>query len=1768
MIFELSLPTAMIGIALGDIAIALAMVCLFSARRTTFGLRWWAGAFMADAARQVVFLLTPAIGAAATAIAAESLQTITAALILGGIFVHLGRPVPRIILAACVAGAAAWTAAGGSPHHGGIIGHLPASILIFFAAGVCLHRLTRARHPVLPAVTVALVLFGVQRLAHPHDVTAGAYVVWHFFIVLGLNLLTSFTFIMLVQHRERQTLREARDGLALSQKQLRASEERFRDVAESSSDWMWEMDADLRFTYFSDRLTEVTGLDPAKLIGRTRSIVADMDDKAWRDHLRTLKAREPYRDFQYKTVAINGAARYFRVSGKPIFDKNGQFTGYRGMGCEVTAEVEAEQKLDQAREIINTALGALGEGFALFDQGDRLVTCNKTFRQGYPLLGRVIRRGVSFEKLAEAMAERGQVCGARRRKKAWLKERLAAHGEPGDAFEEQLADGRWLRVDETKIADGSTTITLVDVTSLKRRQEASALLAGADSDDEHVFGIAAQALAVGLGYRWAGVCSHLADGKRAKVEALWDDGTVIEGPEYDLADTPCQVVVDGGYLFVPKDITGAYPEDAILIEWGAQSYQGQLILDRSGARIGHLFACHDKPDPSAAGDPELMSLIAQWIGVELERRAAEAALKESEERLRDFAEASSDWFWEMDADLRISRITRNRTDRSSRYENSVLGKTAESLRPEGREDDPAWRKHLQIFEAHKPFRKFVFESTDAKGKTRYAEIDGRPIFDADKHFVGYRGTGTDITAQVEAEQQAKQARGQLFDAIESLQEGFALFDEDNRLVVCNSKYREFFFADDIDFVKPGMPFEKIVRAWSRANVKKSGKGGSNAWVRERLARHDNPGEPYEQRMSDGRIVLTREYKTRDGGTVGVHTDITEQRRAQEQLADAIESVPAGFLLCDADDNIVTWNATFAASLPDGLDSALEVGMSFEDYLSEVVKRGLNTDAAKDGEGWLKKRLAAHRKPGRPFESKFGSGRIHQIIERKTSDGGTVGVYVDITEHKNREDELEQAQVALQTVLDTVDQGITMFDADLNLVVFNDTVRELQGLPKDLFKVGDSFESFVRHFAEQGEYGEVDIEQTVSDRVELAKKFAPHQFERVRPDGLVMEIRGKPVPGGGGFVTTYTDVTERKKAEQELRQSEERVRGVLENVADGVITIDEEGKIESFNPEAESMFGYSAKAAIGRPVSILMTGIDRKTHQKHVAEYGRTGKAKILGVGPREVTGRRKDGSTFPISIAVSEVKIGERRLFIGSLRDVTDRKNHEAELEKARANLQMVLDNVDQGISMTDADMVNPLFNDRFLELLDFPKDKFKPGDTFEKFIRFNAERGEYGEGDVDEQVRERVELAKKFEAHNFERQRPDGRYLEIRGNPLPDGRGFVTTYTDVTDRNKADEALRTSEERYALAMEGAGEGLWDWDISKDTVYLSRRLREFFGREETSQEVSSSFWIERIHVEDRDRYRAGLISHIKGEIDHFECEFRMRNAAGEYRWVLDRGIALHDDSGQAHRMAGSVHDITERKRAEQEVREAKDLAEAANITKGRFLATMSHELRTPLNAIIGFSEMMKSEMFGALGNPHYTEYVRDIHESGNHLLNLINDILDVSKLEAGKIEIFDSDCDVGEVIDVARLFVRERALEGDIEVAVTSLSGLPALRADERRLKQVLINLLSNAVKFTPPGGKITVSAQADRAIGFTILVRDTGIGIASEDIPKALEPFAQIDSTLSRRYEGTGLGLPLTRSLIELHGGTIAIESELGHGTLVTVTFPPERIVRRRAAG
>ncbi len=275
-----------------------------------------------------------------------------------------------------------------------------------------------------------------------------------------------------------------------------------------------------------------------------------------------------------------------------------------------------------------------------------------------------------------------------------------------------------------------------------------------------------------------------------------------------------------------------------------------------------------------------------------------------------------------------------------------------------------------------------------------------------------------------------------------------------------------------------------------------------------------------------------------------------------------------------------------------------------------------------------------------------------------------------------------------------------------------------------------------------------------------------------------------------------------------------------------------------------------------------------------------------------------------------------------------------------------------------------------------------------------------------------------------------------------------------------------------------------------------------------------------------------------------------RLLASRVRELEEMQARLEAQSAQLSELAGGLSTL-------------RDEAERANRTKSEFLANMSHELRSPLNAVIGFAEIMKDELFGAVGSVQYREYAYDIWTSGRHLLDLINDILDLSKIEAGKLDLLETRFALGATIGACIRLVSGRAQQADIAVHSTVAAEGLVLWADERKLKQVLINLLTNAIKFTKPGGRVKV-AVVDADATLDIRISDTGIGMTPEEIPIALAAFGQVDSSLARKHEGTGLGLPLSKALVELHDGTLEIESEAGVGTTVTVKLPAERILAR----
>ncbi|KAF0116486.1 MAG: PAS/PAC sensor Signal transduction histidine kinase [Rhodospirillaceae bacterium] len=267
--------------------------------------------------------------------------------------------------------------------------------------------------------------------------------------------------------------------------------------------------------------------------------------------------------------------------------------------------------------------------------------------------------------------------------------------------------------------------------------------------------------------------------------------------------------------------------------------------------------------------------------------------------------------------------------------------------------------------------------------------------------------------------------------------------------------------------------------------------------------------------------------------------------------------------------------------------------------------------------------------------------------------------------------------------------------------------------------------------------------------------------------------------------------------------------------------------------------------------------------------------------------------------------------------------------------------------------------------------------------------------------------------------------------------------------------------------------------------------------------------------------------------------------------LMAYGLAFRDQMEQRHAI-------------EAQLLQARDAAEAASRAKSDFLASMSHELRTPLNAVIGFADIISSELFGPVGTERYREDARNIAEAGRHLLELISDILDVTKVGSGHMALDADEIDLVEIIETCVRMIHIRAEHAGLSLMTNVDAGVPRLLADRMRVKQMLLNLLSNAMKFTPPGGRISISAYEDETNeGIVIRITDTGIGMKAEDIPRALAPFVQLETGIARRYEGPGLGLALVKSLVELHEGTFTLTSTPGKGTQAEIRFPSSRAVR-----
>ena len=627
-----------------------------------------------------------------------------------------------------------------------------------------------------------------------------------------------------------------------------------------------------------------------------------------------------------------------------------------------------------------------------------------------------------------------------------------------------------------------------------------------------------------------------------------------------------------------------------------------------------------------------------------------------------------------------------------------------------------------------------------------------------------------------------------------------------------------------------------------------------------------------------------------------------------------------------------------------------------------------------------------------------------------------------------------------------------------------------------------------------------------------------------------------------------------KRTQDLQDSEKRTRAIIDNAVDGIIVINDKGIVQSFSPAAERIFGYSSDEIIGNNINILTPESTASEHDGYIKHFFVAPKAsKIVGRN-REVVGLRKDGSRFPMDLAVGEAVLGNEHIFTGTIRDITERKKADQRLADKEKQLRVALDNMSSGILMFDKDGKVILLNDNYINLFDFPKDLMVVGGDAEASIRYQATRGDFGKGDVDTLVDQVMGALTSGEELTYERKLFTGNIVEINLSPTPDG-GTVAIYTEITERKLAELELKRSEELLSAIIENVPGGVFVLDKDLNFILTNSHYNAMFKIPDNLTEDGNP-------LEGVIRYLAPTDAYGTGEVDKL-----VEQRLAQIREKIPSPIEVTVDS-QIYIMTygrmpdgkriGIVTEITERKQAEDELRKARDVAEEATNAKSEFLANMSHELRTPMNAILGYSEMLIEEAED-VEQEDFIPDLKKINQAGTHLLSLINDVLDLSKIETGKMEAFAENIDVNNLIDEVSGTVRPLIEKNSNKLVIERGEQLGDAYQDLTKLRQAFYNLFSNAAKFTHEG-TITLRVERTDQSGVDFLnlaVSDTGIGIADDKIDKVFEAFAQADGSTTRNYGGTGLGLAISRRFCQLLGGDLTLHSKLGQGSTFTISIP-----------
>ncbi|MBT5779165.1 MAG: PAS domain S-box protein [Rhodospirillaceae bacterium] len=614
------------------------------------------------------------------------------------------------------------------------------------------------------------------------------------------------------------------------------------------------------------------------------------------------------------------------------------------------------------------------------------------------------------------------------------------------------------------------------------------------------------------------------------------------------------------------------------------------------------------------------------------------------------------------------------------------------------------------------------------------------------------------------------------------------------------------------------------------------------------------------------------------------------------------------------------------------------------------------------------------------------------------------------------------------------------------------------------------------------------------------------------------------------------------------------QAIFQHAAFGISLISPDNLYLGVNPAYERMMGYGAAELVGRP-KLAITHPDDAEASNDLNRRMDSGEINEFTLDKRYL---RPDGSEFFGRLKVSRVNDENGRILfkLAMVENISELKQREQALHDSEARLAEAQRIANMGNWEFVAERGTVHWSDECYRIFGQDKDSFSP--SHETFLAC-----------VHPDDRERVKRVlipgwrpKGRYSHEHRIVRPDGevRHLQEWVVPYYDETGAVIrrvgAVQDITERKQADQALRKSERQLQQSTDNVPALIAFIGNDRRYQFANLAYEKWYGL--SPENIIGRTVTEVLGAANAQQIESYIAGALAGERQDYLVSFD--TAGSVRREVKGTFMSSKADDGTVLGFHVLAQDVTKEKMAEEALLHAKDMAEDASRAKSNFLASMSHELRTPLNAIIGFSEIIAKEILGPVGKPEYLEYAQDIHNSGGLLLDIIGEILDYSKLESGKEPLLEESLDVPETVRSCLALVANIADQGGLKVESDVAASLPPFRADKRKLVQMLSNLLSNAIKFTEAGGCIGVRVRAAPEIGYEFQVYDNGIGIAAEDIARALLPFEQVDNSLTRKFPGTGLGLPLCKSFAEMHGGTFELTSAPGKGTTVTLRFPAER--------